>query len=86
MIVSDIGKYMKAMGRVSLDDLVIHFDGEKTAIEGIMETLVHRGQVLELGCGGCGGKNGCSVAGPKIYAYAASCKIKKTDDGMSICS
>ncbi len=67
MILSDIRKYIAARGRVSLDDLVARFDGDKGAIEAMMESLKARGKVFELGCGSCAGAKGCSVAGPKIY-------------------
>jgi hypothetical protein len=85
MILSDIRQYMKNRGRASLDDLVVHFEGDKTAIEGMMETLKSRRLVIELGCGGCSGASGCLVSGPKIYAYVATSPLKKLDNGSSIC-
>lgn len=86
MILSDIRKYIKSRGRASLDDLAAHFDGDKSAIEGMMETLKARGLVVELGCGGCGGSTGCATAGPKVYADVAKGRIEKLDDGSSVCS
>jgi len=85
VILSDIRKYMKRHGRASLDDLVARFDGDKAAIEGMMETLKAHGQVVELGCGGCSGAKGCSVAGPIIYACTASEKLKNLQDGSPVC-
>ena len=67
MILSDIRKYIAARGRVSLDDLVARFDGDKGAIEAMMEDLKARGKVFEPGCGSCASAKGCSVARPKIY-------------------
>jgi len=86
VILSDIRKYMKASRRASLDDLVAKFDGDKTAIEGMMETLKAHGHVLELGCGSCGGSGGCSFKGPRIYAYVTRDGFQKLPNGSSVCS
>lgn len=86
MILTDIRKYIKIHGRVSIDDLAARFDGDKTAIEGMLETLKSHGRVVELGCGECGGSGGCSFSGPKIYVYVDRGDFKKINKKYSICS
>ncbi len=77
MILADIRNYIKKHGRVSLDDLVARFDVESSAVEGMLEVLKGRGEVLELGCGGCASAAGCSFAGPRVYALRHyECNIK----------
>ena len=85
MILSDLRRYMKTHERVSLDDLALHFDGEKSAIEGMMEVLIARGEVVVLGCGSCGGAGGCAFAGPKIYRRCEPGTLQKQSDGSSVC-
>ena len=72
MIISDIKRYLKSRGRASLPELAAHFDSDESAIEGMMDTLMQRGVVVRLSCGGCGGSNGCAFAGPKVYASRQS--------------
>jgi len=67
MIVSRIRDYLRQRGRASVDEIALHFDSDKSAVEGVMETLARRGAVLQLGCGGCASSGGCSFSGPKVY-------------------
>ncbi len=83
MILSDIRRYIRARGRASLDELVARFDMDKSAIEGMMETLKARGLVTEAGCGSCSSSGGCSFQGPRIYVAVprgqASGGVRGTD-------
>lgn len=85
MILSQLRQFIKQRGRVSLDELAIHFDGDKSAIEGMVDVLKTRGIVLELGCGGCGGSKTCSVSGPKIYAWNSGSSVLQQKDGSVTC-
>lgn len=86
VILSDIRQYMKSRGRASLDDLVAKFDGDQTAIEGMMDTLKAHGKVFEASCGSCGSSQGCSFSGPRIYVWATRAETTGSNKGPHECN
>ncbi|MGR8929400.1 MAG: FeoC-like transcriptional regulator [Gammaproteobacteria bacterium] len=55
MILSDLRSYLQAKHRVTLNDLVLHFDVDANALRGMLEKWVKKGKVrqttAESACG-----------------------------------
>lgn len=73
MLLLKIRDYVQLVGSVTLTDLARHFDVQESAMQGMMEQWVRKGQVLVVdndiscGTGSCGGctQPGCSSSAIK---------------------
>ena len=74
MILSELRDYIRQRGQVSLQDLARHFDAEPTALRGMLEHWIQRGQVSrQRPSGACGG--GCTQCDPmalELYCWGAT--------------
>ncbi len=68
MILSELRDYLKEKKRVTLNDLVIHFDIDADALRGMIEKWVRKGKVQQLPVGdGCGST--CSKCDPTLTEF-----------------
>ena len=74
MILSDIGAYVKQRGRVSLEDVALHFDAEPDAVRGMLEVWIRKGKISKSRLGtSCGaGCDQCKPATTEIYVWGGS--------------
>lgn len=77
MILFEIRDYVKKRGQVSLTDLVNHFDSDPSAMEGMLQRWVDRGQIrksrLTASCGdGC---QQCDVRDSALYVWSETKKV-----------
>jgi hypothetical protein len=73
MLTQILNEYRKSGGAVSLDALSRKLGLEKSALEGMLETLVRQGKLREttapsFSCGGCHGGSCAGCGSHKIFA------------------
>jgi putative ferrous iron transport protein C len=73
MLLTDVKDYLSGRGRVSLDDLVMHFTVQPEAMRGLVETWISKGRVRRitdrLPCGTCGK---CDSATTETYEWVGA--------------
>ncbi len=68
MILSELRDYLKAKKRVTLNELVIHFDIDPDALRGMLRKWVSKGKVRQLPVGdNCG--TGCCKCDPTLTEF-----------------
>lgn len=68
MILSELRSYLKEKKRVTLNDLVIHFDMDADALRGMLGKWIRKGKVRQLPVGaGCG--TSCSKCDPTLTEF-----------------
>ena len=61
----------KSNGMININELSLHLNIDRSALEGMMETLVRQGKIREIhndqpACAGCSKKSRCPYAGSEI--------------------
>lgn len=68
MILSELRSYLKEKKRVTLYELVIHFDIDADALRGMLGKWISKGKVYRLPVGGnCG--TGCCKCDPALTEF-----------------
>lgn len=68
MILSDLRAYLRAKKRVTLNELVIHFDMDAGALRGMLAKWIQKGKVRQLPIGaGCGST--CTQCDPTLTEF-----------------
>ncbi len=71
MILSELRNYLKEHKRVTLNDLVLHFDIEADALRGMLEKWIKKGKLQRIpvnsGCGSSCHK--CDPALTELYEW-----------------
>jgi len=73
MILSELKTYLSERKRAPIKDMAIHFNSEPSAIRGMLEHFIRKGQVHRLemstACGGC---QKCGESDMEIYEFKQS--------------
>lgn len=65
MILSELRNYLQQKGRVSLNDLVLHFDIDADALRGMLQKWINKGKLRQTSAGSnCG--SGCCKCDPLL--------------------
>jgi hypothetical protein len=68
MILSELRSYLKEKKRVTLHELVVHFDIDADALRGMLGKWISKGKVRQLPVGsGCG--TGCCKCDPALTEF-----------------
>ncbi len=68
MILSELRSYLKEKKRVTLNELVIHFDIDADALRGMLAKWISKGKLRQLPVGpGCGST--CSKCDPALTEF-----------------
>ena len=59
MVLSELKRYLQARKRVTLNDLVIHFDVDAEALRGMLAKWISKGKVRQLPVDGACGTSCC---------------------------
>lgn len=74
MILSELRNYLKENKRVTLNEVVIHFDVDADALRGMIERWIRKGKVQLLPSGdGCGSTcHKCDPTLSEVYEWVES--------------
>lgn len=71
----EIKRYIAERGRVSLGDLVLHFETDPDAMRGMLERWIRKGQLVKCDAADCGGcASSCPSAREEAYEWVGSLK------------
>ncbi|OOZ40356.1 FeoC-like transcriptional regulator [Solemya elarraichensis gill symbiont] len=71
MILSEVREYVKERGRVTLADIVLHFDSDPESVRPMLEIWIKKGKIRkEMLTSACGSScNACDTATTEIYTW-----------------
>ena len=72
MILSELRDYIQRQGRVSLNDLVLHFQIDADALRGMLKKWVSKGRIRQHAAGGSNCGTSCCQCDPlltEIYEW-----------------
>jgi len=75
MVLSDIKRYLQDRKQATLSDLILHFDTDRDAMQGMLEHWIQKGRVSRCDLRGACGRGcsdcGCSEANLELYEWRA---------------
>jgi len=72
MILMEVRDYLRRSGRASLRDIALHVDAESAAVQGILDHLIQKGQVVHLQASSACGTSccKCDIDAVEVYVWS----------------